>query len=640
MDTGEPEVVEAVNEMVSMVSMTCAVSACLSLIHELELFQRECWEIEAVREAKRARALLKKRRDTAERLRRQKSETHERIQLREQKRAAATADRIDGLLRKAEATQPKAGRRAAAQQKQQAASTAASAMAAAPPFTTIAAAVDPSLEAPRAAQQSPQSVERSDLEGTGQRSDTPPFAGWTATDVGGCAELCITPDLQPDWGQTLPRDDVTPRDAPGSAPVPLGDGGSHLRLVGSTMCTDRSQISDAARRDSQSPPFPVAKTPSRETGSSSAPSSQQAQTQGQGQRQWQEQAPAYGTMREETTTTNDLAAAAATPLRRQQVDHPQAMAGAAAKSSGGRRRASSGAGAAKVAVAAAASLGSRGNGTAAVSHGHGIPSACRAGRAGRAGRRRAGDTSAATISATGRGRGRGRVASGEQRQRHRQKSPSGTKSCNKKSGSTSRKKVAAARASTHLARKEGPGAAAVATAVAGGQGQMAVPTYRLIYSSEVKELAMAQKLADKRSSGVTVKQQAPQVKARQCASGSAEKGGGGGGGGSGSGSGGGRSLKSLQAQSERVAELHALQYASIRYERKQEKRKEAAKEKAAASGSYKKEANSASAIHVLKQLQAGSVDIYSRGKSKEKAKSERSALDAEPEPEPESESEM
>ena len=44
MDTGEPEVAEAVHEMVSMVSMTCAASACLSLIHELELFQRECWE--------------------------------------------------------------------------------------------------------------------------------------------------------------------------------------------------------------------------------------------------------------------------------------------------------------------------------------------------------------------------------------------------------------------------------------------------------------------------------------------------------------------------------------------------------------------------------------------------------------------
>ena len=163
---------------------------------------------------------------------------------------------------------------------------------------------------------------------------------------------------------------------------------------------------------------------------------------------------------------------------------------------------------------------------------------------------------------------------------------------------------------------------------------------------------MALKLADKRSKGISIKQAASQPKARQCASSADKDGGSGGGAGRGDGTNGvGRSQKQLQAQSERMAELHALQYASIRYERKMEKRKAAAKEKAAAKGSGKTESNSASAVHVLRQVQAGSTDIFTQSKSKRepvmqpsggksgRRVSENCNFGSEPEPEPEPEPE-
>ena len=63
------EVHEAVEAIVDVVSMACAVLASVALVDELGAFQQECWEIEVVREANHARALLKTRRAHAQRLR-------------------------------------------------------------------------------------------------------------------------------------------------------------------------------------------------------------------------------------------------------------------------------------------------------------------------------------------------------------------------------------------------------------------------------------------------------------------------------------------------------------------------------------------------------------------------------------------
>jgi len=77
-----------------------------------------------------------------------------------------------------------------------------------------------------------------------------------------------------------------------------------------------------------------------------------------------------------------------------------------------------------------------------------------------------------------------------------------------------------------------------------------------------------------------------------------------------------------------------------------EKRKAVAKEKAAAKGTGKTESNSASAMYVVQQLQAGSADIFTLSKSKRERgtqpnKSSRGVSDcnfgSEPEPEPEPE---
>ena len=96
MKAAVPEVASAVVQLAEAVSMSVAADLLRTadgalLTEQLEEFQRECWEVEAVREAARRGAAAQRRREGAERLRRQKPGAGERREREQRQKAAAEA---------------------------------------------------------------------------------------------------------------------------------------------------------------------------------------------------------------------------------------------------------------------------------------------------------------------------------------------------------------------------------------------------------------------------------------------------------------------------------------------------------------------------------------------------------------------
>ena len=516
------EVDEALRNLVALVSMGNAVESQVALIDEMECFQRECWEVEAVREANRRKTVAAKRRAGAERLRQQKSDAEERMRMRkrEENRAAAQQDKVTELLCKAReeelaaSSQPKAGRRAG---KRAAASAPVRASAAPPPV------------------------------GPGDRSLTPPTCDSWMAGASGSSELPF--DDAGGWGfmsSEVAMDqhsrqgcaDPPPiREPLSPAPVTVSSSASVLDVGGPQLTMCGSSL--GGRETSESPPpAPVA---------TKTPPSRRASGLGQKARQRQGDQRA-GKPASAGSRRAGAGAVAATPAARRVAASAAALGSSAGALSAGRARI-------KATRTSTSGGGGAGTGTAV------------------SGRRRA--TSSG-----------GTVQMAPPSKIVTRKNPSSEKAKPKAAGKAkTRKKASPAISSMHLAGSAGGG---------GGGGGAGVPTYQLIYSSEIKELAVAEKISDATSTGMSVKKA---VQARQCSVSSAD-------------SARGAKAQKAHAQTERIAELHALQYASIRFERKMEKKKDAR-----VLASTKKEANSANLNYAMKKLAENSSDIFTRTKA-------------------------
>eukprot|EP01052_Picozoa_sp_SAG31_P031685 SAG31_NODE_3384_length_4334_cov_5.140496_2_plen_104_part_00 len=79
----DDDVADAVQRIVLHVCATASVESNMHLVQELEAFQRECWELECLREESRRREAARRRREQAERAKQARRELQRRVRLKD-----------------------------------------------------------------------------------------------------------------------------------------------------------------------------------------------------------------------------------------------------------------------------------------------------------------------------------------------------------------------------------------------------------------------------------------------------------------------------------------------------------------------------------------------------------------------------